>query len=223
MKQKLFVLLGDVVSSRQIAERDLFQDRLNDICRSVNEQYDNDVYAPFKTLKGLDEMGGVLKNISNFYNIINTLAESLYPHVMRCALVYDFVDTALDSRDVSKMDGPAFHRSSQSISQLKKTERRISISVQDEILDLTLAGQINLLLLFRHEISPKQRKIIKEYELIKNQMKVAELFGISQQSVSLALRRSRWKIIRDLEDELNHSLQEYQKRIIQTNLGSNSI
>ncbi len=218
MKQKLFILLGDVVSSRQIADRDLFQDRLNEMCRSINERYDNNIYAPFKTLKGLDEMGGVLKSISNFYNIISTVAESLYPQVMRCALVFDFVDTALDSRDVSRMDGPAFHRSSQSILELKKTERRISISVQDEILDRTLAGEINLLLLFRHDISPKQRKIIKEYELVKNQMKVAESFGISQQSVSLALRRSRWKMINELEDELNQSLQAYQKRIFQTNL-----
>ena len=218
MKQKLFVLLGDVVSSRQIADRDLFQGQLNELCRNINDWYGNDIFAPFKILKGLDEMGGVLENISNFYNIINTVAESLYPQVMRCALVYDFVDTALDSRDVSRMDGPAFHRSSQSISQLKKTERRISISVQDEILDRTLAGEINLLLLFRHDISPKQRKIIKEYELIKNQMKVAERFGISQQSVSLALRRSRWKMIKELEDELDHSLQAYQKRIFQMNL-----
>jgi len=48
MKQKLFILLGDVVSSRHIADRDLFQDRLNEMCRSINEQYDNDIYAPFK-------------------------------------------------------------------------------------------------------------------------------------------------------------------------------
>ena len=223
MKQKLFVLLGDVVSSRQIADRDLFQSRLIEICRSINDRYGNDIFAPFKILKGLDEMGGVLENISNFYNIINTVAESLYPQAMRWALVYDFVDTALDSGDVSKMDGPAFHRSSQSILQLKKTERLMSLSVEDEILDRVLTGEINLLLLFRHEISPRQRKIIKEYELVKNQMEVAERFGISQQSVSLALRRSRWKMIKDLEDELNHSLQGYQKRIHQTNLGSNPV
>lgn len=223
MKQKLFVLLGDVVSSRHIADRDLFQSRLNEICRSINDRYGNDIFAPFKILKGLDEMGGVLENIFNFYNIINTVAESLYPQAMRWALVYDFVDTALDSGDVSKMDGPAFHRSSQSILQLKKTERLMNLSVEDEILDRVLTGEINLLLLFRHEISPKQRKIIKEYELVKNQMEVAERFGISQQSVSLALRRSRWKMIKDLEDELNHSLQGYQKRIHQTNLRSNPL
>jgi predicted DNA-binding protein YlxM (UPF0122 family) len=52
-------------------------------------------------------------------------------------------------------------------------------------------------------------------------MKVAESFGISQQSVSLALRRSRWKMIKELEDELNHSLQAYQKRIFQNDLRSN--
>lgn len=213
MKQKLFVLLGDVVSSRQITDRDQFQSRLAELCSMINTEYANDIYAPFKGLKGLDEIGGVLKDISNAFNIIILISETLYPCKMRCSLVYDFVDTALDSGDVAKMDGPAFHRASKAILELKETELLTRIAVEDEVLDKILEGEINLILLFREARTPKQRKIIKEYELIKNQIKVSETLGLSQQHVSMTLKRTRWKMLKDLEEELNRSLHSYQLRI----------
>lgn len=213
MKQKLLVLLGDVVSSRQIVDRDRFQNRLAELCSMINAEYANDIYAPFKGLKGLDEIGGVLKDISNAFNIIILISEMLYPCKMRCSLVYDFVDTALDSGDIAKMDGPAFHRASKAILELKETELLTRIAVEDEVFDKILEGEINLILLFREARTPKQRKIIKEYELIKNQIKVSERLGLSQQYVSMTLKRTRWKMLKDLEEELNRSLYSYQQRI----------
>jgi hypothetical protein len=220
VKQKLFVLLGDVVSSRQIVDRDRFQSRLAELCSMINAEYANDIYAPFKGLKGLDEIGGVLKDISNAFSIIILISETLYPCKMRCSLVYDFIDTALDSGDVAKMDGPAFHRASKTILELKETEQLISIAVEDEVLDKTLEGEINLILLFREARTAKQRNIIKEYELIKNQIEVADKLGLSQQYVSMALKRSRWKMLKDLEEELNRSMHSYQKRIEKTEVRS---
>ncbi len=214
MRKKLFVLLGDVVASRQIEDRDGFQKALQDLCEEINHAYAGDIYAPFKTLKGLDEIGGVLSDISNIYNIIVLISDRLHPCRMRCALVFDYVDTALESRDVSRMDGPAFHKAAQAVIDLKKTALLFSFFVADEILDRALQGEINLMLLIRGERTPKQRQIIKEYELLKNQQEVAKKLGISQQYVSLVLSHSRWKMLNDLEDELNMSLQRYQERII---------
>lgn len=213
MKQKLFVLLGDVVSSRQIVDRDRFQSRLAELCSSINAEFADDIYAPFKGLKGLDEIGGVLKCVSNAFRIIILISETLYPCKMRCSLVYGFVDTALDSFDVAKMDGPAFHRASEAIIELKETELLTRIAIEDEIFDKILEGEINLIQLFKESRSPKQRKIIKDYELIKNQIKVSERLAVSQQYVSMTLKRTRWKMLNDLEEELNWSLHGYQKRI----------
>jgi hypothetical protein len=213
VKQKLFVLLGDVVSSRQIVDRDRFQSRLAELCSMINAEYAYDIHASFKGLKGLDEIGGVLKDVSNIFNIIIIISETLYPCKMRCSLVYDFIDTALDSGDIAKMDGPAFHRASKAILELKETELLTRIAVEDEVIDKILEGEINLIQLFRESRTPKQRKIIKEYELTKNQIKVSERLGLSQQYVSMTLKRTRWKMLKDLEDELNRSLHSYQQRI----------
>lgn len=120
VRKKLFVLLGDVVASRQIKDRDGFQKNLQDLCEEINATYAEDIYAPFKTLKGLDEIGGVLSDISNIYKIIALISEWLHPHQMRCALAFDYVDTALESMDVSKMDGPAFHKAAQAVIDLKR-------------------------------------------------------------------------------------------------------
>lgn len=214
MRKKLFVLLGDVVASRQIKDRDGFQRALQDLCEDINHAYAKDIYAPFKTLKGLDEIGGVLSDMSNIYNIIILISEHLHPCQMRCALVFDYVDTALESKDVSKMDGPAFHKAAQAVNDLKKTALLFSLFSADEILDRALQGEINLMLFIRDERTLKQRQIIKEYERLKNQQDVAKKLGISQQYVSLVLSHSQWKMLKDLEDELNMSLQRYQDRII---------
>jgi hypothetical protein len=112
MKRKLYVLLGDVISSRSIAEREKFQKKLEETCRYINSTYTGDIYADFKILKGIDEIGGVLSSMSKSYELINVLLENLHPNLMRFVLVFDYIDAALATMDVAKMDGPAFHKAS---------------------------------------------------------------------------------------------------------------
>lgn len=207
------MLLGDVIASRKIEERDAFQRRLGDLCERINATYPEEVYAPFRVLKGIDEIGGALTDISNLYNIIIMISEHLLPEVMRCAMVFDYVDTALESRDLSMMDGPAFHRAAQAVSDLKRRGMLFSLVAADEILDRALQGEINLLLLLRGGRSARERQIINEYELLGNQAEVAKRVGTSQQYVSLVLTRSRWRMLKGLEEELCLSLKGYQGRL----------
>jgi len=86
-KQKLYVILGDVIASRRIEDKEAFQRKLEKVCLNVNRNFREDIYADFKILKGIDEIGGVLLNIASFYRILNTMLEHFYPYSMRFALV----------------------------------------------------------------------------------------------------------------------------------------
>ena len=112
-------MMGDVVASRRIKNRGAFQRKLDKICANVNLNFAEYIYADFNILKGLDEIGGVLMNIKNVYKIMNTFLEQCYPDSIRFVLVYDYIDTALESHEVSRMDGPAFHKSSDMLKDLK--------------------------------------------------------------------------------------------------------
>jgi len=63
--EKMFVLLGDIVSSRKIDDEISFQRRLESACRIINGKFREDIHADFKIIKGIDEIGGVLRSPLN--------------------------------------------------------------------------------------------------------------------------------------------------------------
>lgn len=206
MKQKFYVMSGDVLSSRQIKDKEVFQKKIEKICSWINTTYAGDVYAGFKILKGIDEIEGVLLDISNIYEIITSISEQLYPHSMRFAIAMDYIDTAIESRDTAKMDGPAFHKASNLMEGLKKSKLLFDMSTDNEITDTLIAGEINLILLLKKNWSAKQHLIVREYKKTWNQYEAAKALGITQQAVSKALARSMWNEIRPIEEKLNHVL-----------------
>ncbi len=207
----LYVMLGDVVASRKIKEKEAFQRKLEKACLEVNRNFAEDIYADFKILKGIDEIEGVLLNIASVYKIMDTMLEQFYPHSMRFALVLDYIDTAVESREVSRMDGPAFHRASDLMKNMKGSRLIFRMSIGDAILDKTVAGEINLLFLLKKGWSPGQRKILREYRKTGTQNMAAEALGITQQAVSKALNRSMWKEISGIEDDLNYVLRNHHR------------
>lgn len=211
MKQKLYVLLGDVVQSRRISDRENFQDRVEETCKKINAMYVKDLYADFKILKGIDEIGGVLSDMSSAYGIIATISEELHPNSMRFALVFDYIDTALKTRNVTKMDGSAFHKASDMLHRLKSSKLIFDMSVGDTAIDTAIAGQVNLILLLKRNWSARQHQVVREYELTKNQSVVAENLGITQQAVSKILNRSMWKEIKTIEENLSLVLRNYRR------------
>lgn len=219
MKQQFYVMLGDVISSRRIKDKEAFQNKLEEICDEINTAYRGDIYADFKIIKGIDEIEGVLLNISKSYKIISAILDKLYPDLMRFVLVLDYIDTAVESRDVSKMDGPAFHKASDVMSELKKSTLVFDMSVGDEITDILIRGEINLILLLKKNWSVKQHLVVKEYKKTGNQYDVAKNLGISQQAVSKALNRSMWKEIGGIEEKLNYVLRSYKQKHTESDSG----
>ena len=208
MPKKLFVLLGDVKSSREINNRELFQEKLIKVCNELNQKYQQDLYADFKILKGLDEIGGVLTEISNIYKIISKITIQIYPNTMRFILVRDYIDTALNSKDVTKMDGPAFHKASERMKLLKKSKTFFDMETYNETIDSSLIIMINLMLLYKEKWTKKQHQIIEEYEKTLNQKKVALKYNITQQAVSKVINNTKWKNIKNLENQLNQIIGE---------------
>ncbi|MGC9445328.1 MAG: SatD family protein [Candidatus Methanospirareceae archaeon] len=202
MKEKLYVLLGDVVSSTRIVNRDIFQKKIMDACMEINKLYANDIVANFKILKGLDEIGGVLFSSSKVYDVVTILSDRLYPNSMRFALAFDHIDTAVESKDVAKMDGPAFHKASDIILELKQTEKYFAMFLGYGNLDKVIGGTINLILTIKEEWSQKEHHIVNETKKGKTQVEIAKELGITQQAVSKTLKRLMWKELEDLEEDL---------------------
>jgi len=207
--RKMFVFLGDIVASKKITREKSFQKRLESACRLVNERFREEIHSDFKIIKGIDEIGGVLKSPYSLYMMIDTLLKEIHPYRMRMVLVFDYIDVGLETGDVSRMDGPSFHRASMMIEELKKTRLMFRMSVKDELLDSLIEGQINLILLLKSQWSEKKHRIIEEYEKSLNQRKVAKILKVTQQAVSKSITSSHWKEIKLIEERLNEAIKSY--------------
>lgn len=209
MSVKKFVLLGDIVSSRKIQVRNSFQERLDAALGRINTVFAADFNAPLKIIKGLDEFGGVLKTLRNYYRIMAMLGEYLHPQVTRAALIYDKIGFGQDTGDIARMDGPAIHRASSLIDRLKSKQLFFDAMIDNPVIDGALMGQLNLLALLKKGWSERQMLIFREYRETGNQYSVAEKFKITQQAVSSTLKRCMYRQIDSLEKGLNEAFHEY--------------
>ncbi len=211
MEKELYVLLGDVVDSRKLNQREYFQKRLNHACTEINQRYKRDLYADMKIIKGADEIRCVLKTVENVYNIMDFVWNEIYPQKMRFVLVRGLIDTSLSNRDITQMDGPAFHHASNMMNSLKKSGLFFEMSLGNDVTDAALKGQVNLIIIIKNSWSSRRREIVRMYEKEGSQKDVADKMGISQQAVSKNLKESMWNKVKLIEKDLKKSMNSYSR------------
>ena len=204
--QNPVVLLGDVVGSARIKGRLPMRHRMVSACALVNRMYRGGIRADFRMLKGIDEFAGVLDAVANVYDIVLTFLRAARPHHVRFVAVRGIIDVGLDEEDVSAMDGPVFATGSEIMARLKKSDMPVSMHTGDQHFDAAAGALMNSVILLRYTWSDRQQEIIDEYEKRGNQIAVARRLHISQQAVSDALRKARWREIGMLEEDLKRML-----------------
>lgn len=200
-----YVLLGDVVDSRSIDDRDAFGDRLAAVCAAVTDEYADAFDAPLEPLKGIDEVGGVLRDPAPLYDVVDALRERLHPQELRVVVAAGHVDVGTDTGDVSRMDGPAFHRADELLADLSSSPLRVAFDFDRAPLDSTLADEVNLLFLLKARWTDRQRRVVDAYRAADSQAAAADALGVSQAAVSQALSRASWPAIREIETRLRRT------------------
>lgn len=205
--QVAYVVLGDVVGSRDVADRDAFQRDLVAACETATERCEGAVVAPFAVLKGVDEVGGVLTSVAPVYDAVRALADGIAPQEMRFAVARGRIDVGYETGDVARMDGPAFHRANDLIEGIESSRLLFEAAVDDSRLDTAVADEITLLLRQRAAWTERQHEVISLYREYGTQYDVAEALGISQQAVSKSLRGVDWRMVTAIEDRLRETLE----------------
>ena len=188
MKKQCYVLLGDVVKSREIKKRSVFDVRLKEALDGVQRQYAKSFILPVRTWKGIDEIAAVLNSIEDIYSIIDDINDTINPEQMRFALAKGVVEIEPGEKDVTRADGEAFHKAAGLMAELKKQRWLFAVDAGSEIQDIALHTQVNMLLLIKSLWTEKQRAVFREYKKFDNQATVAEKLKVTQQTVSKALR-----------------------------------
>lgn len=202
-------MLGDVVGSRELNDREGFREALVTACRAVNREYGDAVVAPAKPLRGIDELGVVFDHRRIAYGVARRLLDGVRPAAVRFGVAEGRIDVGEESTDVTEMDGPAFHRADELVEGARERELLFDAAFEDPTLDRAIADEINMLLHWRTGLSDGQFELLRAYEREGTQRGAADELGVTQQAVSKELRRAGWPFVDEIETRLDLTLEEY--------------
>ncbi|AGB16427.1 hypothetical protein Halru_1828 [Halovivax ruber XH-70] len=200
-----YVVLGDVVDSREIADRDGFRETFTEARETVAARYESSFVAGPSVLKGIDELGAVLSSLDSLYDVAITLQNVLYPHAIRLAVASGEISVG-ETDAVAHMDGEAFHRATELLEAVERDGLRFGLDTDTHPLDTAVADEVNLLLSLRESWTDRQREVVTRYERAPTQRAVADELGISQQAVSNTLQSASWPLIETIEGRLRETL-----------------
>lgn len=211
------VIIGDIIDSKKITDRQKVQAKFKDILKEINENYTDAIASQFTITLG-DEFQGLLKNRKNIIDIIFEIEMAMFPIEMRFGVGIGEVSTAINFESSSEIDGPAYHRARAMIKELERSEAQhlrragnILITSQKEntAIDQLLNSILSVCTALKSKWTVKQREIIQSYLLSdENQSKAAENLGIGQSSVSRGLKAAEFASYKSAMDTVNTFLTE---------------
>lgn len=202
------VLIGDLVESRELADRAAVQERLRAAVRRVNERHGDVLAAPL-ALTGGDEVKTMFEDPAVAVDVIVAISEAMHPAALAWGLGRGPLETAL-APAVGAMDGPCFHRARRAIEQASAEGawgRAHGFSPLD---DRVLSGLLRLTGALRSGWTERQRAYIGAVrEGGRTQKEIAGAFGVSPAAVSMALQRARFRDVEEGEAVLRAVLAAY--------------
>lgn len=204
---EFYVVLTDVVASRQIGDRQTFNLLFEQALEKINRELASHLELPMQGWKGLDEMAALIKSPVCLYKLIDMLNTMLAPQQTRLVVVKGEVDVAAGSGNITRADGPAFHQAAALMQELKKDGLLLSCKTGDAETDRLLQLNINALQLLKSGWTSRQRLVYDAYKASGNQEAVATALGITQQTVSKTLKAINAAQVQLLENSLQQWLE----------------
>lgn len=211
------VVVGDVIESRDLEDRSAFRQVLTDALAEANEAVDDGVAAPFATLKGVDEIAGVLETPIGSYRAIRTLVEAIHPAAIRFAVVWGDVDVGIHERDVARQDGPAFHRADELLETIAREDRYVEVVVPGVPgpYVTTIGNQMDLLCIRKSEWTARQAEVVREYRDAESMAATAERLDVAVQTISKSLARANAKRLMTVESDLETTIEYIATEVVE--------
>lgn len=203
---KLIALIGDIVRSREIGNRDEFQKKLESQLRSVNKEAQH-LLSPYTVTLG-DEFQAVYAKADRLFNDIWKIMMGLYPQKVRFALGVGTLTTPVNPKRAIGMDGPAFHHARMGITKLKETSYLIKIEAENfPRLDL-LNNSLYLISQTVSGWSLNRLQVLNGLLSGQSPKKIADSLGISTVAIYKNIKAGSLDVIIDLSREISNALNE---------------
>lgn len=198
---KKLIVIGDLVSSRKIANRDTVQKNLNAILKELNKT-NNSILSPYTITLG-DEFQGVLEKSSGVFPDFIAIMLNLYPVKIRFSLGIGSISTSINREMAIGMDGEAFHYGREGIEEIKKTGYYFNVKgISSEHSNLIrhslflISGQIN-------KWNKNQLQIFYELNRDTKVKDISGILGITEQAIYKSINKEEMHLIREMLEEIS--------------------
>jgi len=208
-------IIGDIVNSKEISNRDASQKKLQSILDMINQEYERDIASNFMITLG-DEFQGLLRCGENTMNIITQIEIKMYPVSIRFGIGIGEIITDINRNIPLGADGPAYHYARDMVENLKnnrKKSKRVESNImlrsdaQNTSIDLLLNSILSLCSTIKLKWTNRQREIIFDcIEYGANQKETAKRLGITQSSVQKSLAASGYYSYKNAIDTVSKTL-----------------
>lgn len=184
-------IIGDVVRSREVENRGILQDQLNQAIDRVNKQFKELLAAGFVLTIG-DEFQGLLNQARGVNAILAEFRAAVHPVELRFGIGIGRLDTPLEAVALG-MDGPCFHRARKAIERADARGTPIEVEAAVDrpslhIYSLLYAG-------LRKRWTTRQRQVLDLAMSGITGKAIGAQLGITPSAVSQHLRAAEAEIV----------------------------
>ncbi len=203
VQNNFVVIMADVQGSRKMGLDERYEGQLflKSAIIQVNEDYADQIEAPFMITRG-DEFQGVLRGMESALLTIFEYERLLSPLNLRYGIGRGAIHR-MGSDIPIEMDGPAFHRASAALSEVKKKKQFITCRTDVEACDILINTIFALLNAIRSRWNNITFERYWKYKELGTFKKVAELEKVSTQAVWDSMSNMRVMDVLEAEKNLN--------------------
>lgn len=218
---KIYVaIIGDIIDSKKINNRNEVQQKLKQILNEINQLYDPIISANFMISLG-DEFQGLLNTQEDTFEIINYIEMNMFPTKIRFGIGVGTIDTDINKNNSLEIAGPAYYNSRKCITVLNEHKRSYEKIITNTLIysgkkleteDNLINSILSLITISKSKWKEKTIRIIKSYiNNGYNQYNVANELGVQQPTISKTLNNSNYYTINNSYKILRNTMKERDK------------
>jgi hypothetical protein len=199
---KRIVLIADIVSSREIKEREIIQKKLKSVLQLINRE-SRSILSPMTITLG-DEFQCVYTGADDIFKHIWQILYASYPERIRFSYGIGEITTSINRSQAIGMDGPAFYEAREGLVNLKSQSYFISVRQSNESDALSLVRNALYLISYNFESWNKNRirimNLLTEGIQIKS---IAKELKISEQAIYKNISNGGLEVILELTKSIS--------------------
>lgn len=199
-KQKYIVLIGDIVSSKTIKQRDQFQRNLQSALAALNSNRDG-LLAPYTITLG-DEFQAAGLSHARLFPDVFFLMQKLHPVLVRIAIGVGTIDTEINPEQTLAMDGQAFHRARTAIGLLRKQKGLLAVNGLSSPVAELVSGNLAMIS-FQLQKWKSSRFVILHHLLTGKSVKeIAHMEKLTDKAIYKAIQTNGIVLIQQVIEEI---------------------